>query len=96
MCRDGDWSAFLGSYRNSIKRHSNYVGVAWQPIRVKDTRIGVYTGLVSGYYVSRTIPVAGLAMSYSLTQRSQIHSLVIPKTPINPATFAISYSVKFK
>ena len=96
ICQDGDWSALLGTYRNSVAKRSNYAGVAWQPLHIGQARIGGYAGAATGYPAARVVPVAGAVISYSLTQRSQIHALVIPKTSVNPTTIAISYSVKFK
>jgi hypothetical protein len=96
MCQDGDWSALLGTYRNSIAKRSNYAGLAWQPWRVGQVRTGLYAGAATGYPAAKVVPVAGAVLSYSLTQRSQVHTLVIPKTSLNPATLAVSYSVKFR
>jgi fibrillarin-like rRNA methylase len=93
---DGDWSAFLGTYRNSVAKRSSYAGLAWQPLHVERIRAGLYAGAATGYTAAKVVPVAGAALSYSLTQRSQIHTLVIPKTSLNPATLAVSYSLRFK
>jgi hypothetical protein len=96
LCQDGDWSALLGTYSNSIAKRSNYAGLAWQPWRVGKLRAGLYAGAATGYPAAKVVPVAGAALSYSLTQRSQIHVLAIHKTHLNPATLAVSYSVQFK
>jgi hypothetical protein len=90
----GDLRVAAGTYLNSQRKQSAYVGWAWQPIALGVARVGVYGGMVSGYRIP-LLPVAGAVVSVPLG-RVTAHMLIIPEVrDITPTTAAVSFSFKF-
>ncbi len=44
-----DFTLSAGEYRNSVRRHSTYATVAWQPLHLGPLRIGATAGAIRGY-----------------------------------------------
>ncbi|MGO4330446.1 hypothetical protein AB4Z48_03140 [Cupriavidus sp. 2TAF22] len=44
-----DFTLSAGEYRNSMRYHSTYATVSWQPLHLGPLRIGVAAGAVRGY-----------------------------------------------
>jgi hypothetical protein len=91
---DGDWRIAAGTYFNSVRKQSAYVGAAWQPVHLGPVKAGVFAGLVTGYQYP-VVPFAGLALSVPLGP-IEAHLVTIPKVQgISPTTVAFSISFKF-
>jgi hypothetical protein len=95
ICEDGDWSALLGTYRNSIRKRSVYFGGAYKPLHIGDTSAGVFFGGITGYR-SGVMPFGGFLVSHKLTERTALHLQVIPHVRnVTPTVLALSVSYKF-
>lgn len=58
---DKDLRWGLGTYYNSIRRQSTYVGAVWQPWGLGPLRVGAFGGAVTGYREDVTPLLAGVA-----------------------------------
>ncbi len=51
----------VGYYKNSFRRHSNYLYRSWLPCRLGETaRVGGFVGVVNGYQAVKAMPALGL------------------------------------
>ncbi len=95
LCPIGtDLQAAAGTYYNSVRKQSEYMGIAWQPIHLGPVQVGAYGGMVSGYKIP-LLPMAAVVISVPLG-RIGAHVLLIPEIrEITPAVAALSVSFKF-
>ena len=84
----------VGTYRNSLRKQTNYAGVVWQPLHAGPIRVGAMAGVMTGYQRDYT-PMA--AMAFTLPVRSiELHLVAVPAVQgTSPATAALSFSFKF-
>jgi hypothetical protein len=82
----------VGTYRNSINRQSEYVAIAYQPVKIGPVSIGALAGGVTGYK-PYMMPMGGLMMSAPVGPVT-VHTLVIPKNNVGPMTVSLSFTFK--
>jgi hypothetical protein len=76
----GDWFAQTGSYINSDRARTRYVGGAWEPLEHWGVRLGLYGGAFDGYPAMREggwFLAAFPVLSYR-TERIGLNLTVIP------------------
>jgi hypothetical protein len=90
LCRSNeDWRVAAGTYLNSLKKQSTYVGAAWQPWSVGPARVGLFGGAVTGYR-DGVIPFGAGVVSLPLG-RAELHLIAIPAVSgTTPATLELS------
>lgn len=74
---DGDIHKLIGVYKNSDRNTSTYALLAWTPIKLGITRVGVVSGLVTGYS-SPYLPAAGAYISAKITGRVNLNITAVP------------------
>lgn len=63
--KHNDYDFVVGEYDNSIRKHSNYLGMIDTPLKCGQFRFGVFAGAVSGYTRNvKYFPVAAPVMVY--------------------------------
>lgn len=87
----------VGTFYNSYRRTSNYVGVVWQPVNLGPVRAGVMVGAVTGYKFDASIALPLAAFAFSVpVGRVELHLAAIPESSnASPATAEFSFSIKF-
>lgn len=87
LCHEDTRLLGAGAYRNSLGKGSAYAAGGWQPIKIKDVRIGVIAGIVTGY-MDTVVPLGAVFVSVG-----KIHLSIIPKVEgKTPATLGLSVS----
>ena len=91
-----DWRAIGGTFRNSVFRRSNYVGLHWAPLRFGNWRLGAIGGLVSGYpgYNYGWGPLAAPVLSWE-SGRFGANLIALPKIEEIAAVIALQVKIKF-
>lgn len=74
---DGDFHKMIGVYKNSDRKTSTYVLLAWTPITLGSLRIGAVSGLVTGY----EDPIQFAGGAYFVAKLSEQFSLNITLVP---------------
>ena len=91
-----EWRAIGGTYKNSVFRRSNYVGLHWTPLRFGNWRLGAIGGAVSGYpgYNYGWGPLAAPVLSWE-SGRFGANLIALPKIEEIAAVVALQIKVKF-
>lgn len=66
----------LGTYKNSIRRDSNYILIGYMPMHLENLSMGIAGGAVTGYFQS-VMPVGGLLATYQ-HNRIGVNVLMVP------------------
>lgn len=74
----GNYNLVAGEYDNSLRHHSNYLGIINQPYSLGPVRIGYLAGFVSGYTKTPAFaPAVAPVLSYEY-RKVGINLIVIP------------------
>lgn len=86
-----------GMYRNSNRRDSLYVGVAWMPIRYGWVSAGAAALLVSGYETAKNPELVKAVLPVVSVERKGygINVPFVPKTKDNSGAIGLQLKVRF-
>lgn len=82
----------VGTYYNSVRKQSTYIGLAWQPYSVGPVSFGVMGGAVTGY--SSYPRILGAAVASVPAGPLILHFTAVPGASNSPAVAAFSISWK--
>lgn len=90
LVRESDFLAGAGVWRNSLKETAPYAFAGYQPLTIKQIRVGGVLGVTK--YKDKAQPIGGLLLSWQ-TKTGEWHMLVTPKVKnYAPTTVMISLS----
>lgn len=74
-----NYNFVLGEYDNSLRQHSDYIGIINHPWSVGQVKLGYLAGFVSGYSVHpQFMPAVAPVASYEFDNRIGVNLVVVP------------------